>query len=172
MIRKVLDFWFPSPLKLLITAPLAQVNTSAFALWFGANPDTDKSIRDSFLSDLISLANSSKLQHEMLESIEGAMAMLIIFDQFTRNIFRNTPEAFMYDSLALKTAQFICEKKWDLQMNPIYRGFAYLVIYLSSLYILTLFLFSLSNTQKKSLIRTLLLNCIVNCALTSLNPQN
>ncbi len=128
MIKKVLDFWFTETLKLNLSHAPAPIAPSCFGLWFGASPDTDRLITESFKNDLDNLASNSQLQNEMKESVEGAMALIIIFDQFTRNIFRNKPEAFQYDSIALETAKLIRDKKWDLEMNPIYRGFAYLVI--------------------------------------------
>lgn len=128
MIKKVLDFWFTDALKLQLSHAPAPIAQSCFGLWFGANPETDRLITESFKNDLDSLASNLKLQNEMKKSVEGAMALIIMFDQFTRNIFRNKPEAFQYDSIALETAKLIREKQWDLEMNPIYRGFAYLVI--------------------------------------------
>lgn len=129
MIKKVLDFWFTESLKLnLSSLPLAPIAPACFGLWFGASAETDKKIADTFEVDLKNLAANSELREEMKQSAEGAMALLIIFDQFTRNIFRNKPEAFSYDHLALESAKLIRKNCWDREMNPIYRGFAYLVI--------------------------------------------
>lgn len=128
MIKKVLDFWFTEALKLNIsTAPLAPISPSCFGLWFGASAETDKKISENFEVDLKNLAANPELREEMKGSVEGTMALLIIFDQFTRNIFRNKAEAFGYDHLALESAKLIRKNSWDREMNPIYRGFAYLV---------------------------------------------
>lgn len=127
LIKKVLDFWFTPALKLSLSQPLAPIPPPSFGLWFGASPETDHLITKTFQNDIISLAANPQLQTEMQETVDGAMACIIIFDQFTRNVFRNKPEAFQYDQIALKTAKMIREKKWDREMNPIYRGFAYLV---------------------------------------------
>lgn len=127
LVKKVLEFWFTAALKLNLSHPPVPIAPSCFALWFGASAETDKLITEIFENDLKMIASNSQLQNEMKEEIEGAMALVILFDQFTRNIFRNKPEAFQYDSIALETAKLIREKKWDLEMNPIYRGFAYLV---------------------------------------------
>ena len=128
MIKKVLDFWFTKTLKLNSSHPPAPIAPACFGLWFGASTETDKLVSETFEDDLKALASNPQIQNEMKESIEGAMALVIIFDQFTRNIFRNKPEAFQYDYIALEMAKLIRENKWDLEMNPIYRGFAYLVI--------------------------------------------
>lgn len=127
LIKKVLDFWFTSNLKLNLSAQLSPIPPACFGLWFGSAPETDKLITETFHSDIISLAADPALQSELVSSPEGAMACIIIFDQFTRNVFRNQSDAFKYDQIALKTAKIVRQNSWDLQMNPIYRGFAYLV---------------------------------------------
>lgn len=126
--KKVLEFWFSSDLKLALSNSPAPIPSSSFKLWFGASPETDKIISDTFEGEFNSLLANPTLQAEMKENSEGAMALVIFFDQFTRNIFRNRPEAFKFDKDALEVAKLIRDKKWDLEMNPIYRGFAYLVI--------------------------------------------
>ena len=125
--EKVLEFWFTSALKLNISHPPAPIAPSSFGLWFGASAEVDKLIRDTFEDDIKTLSASVKLQSELKSTPDGAMACIIFFDQLTRNIFRNKPEAFQYDPIALETAHLIRAKGWDLEMNPIYRGFAYLV---------------------------------------------
>ena len=126
--KTVLEFWFTADLKLSLSHPLAPINPASFKLWFGAGSETDKLVTETFEAELKSLAADPQLQSEMKESEEGAMSLIIFFDQMTRNIFRNKAEAFQYDHIALEVAKFIREKKWDKEMNPIYRGFAYLVI--------------------------------------------
>lgn len=126
--KKVLEFWFTSDLKLSLSQlPLAPISPASFKLWFGASQETDKLVTETFESELKSLVANPELQSEMKESNDGAMSLVIFFDQLTRNIFRNKAEAFQYDHIALGAAKLIREKKWDTDMNPIYRGFAYLV---------------------------------------------
>lgn len=125
--KKVLEFWFTSDLKLSLSHPLAPISSSSFKLWFGASQETDNLIAETFGGELKALATNPQLQSELKESCEGAMSLIIFFDQLTRNIFRNKSESFQYDHIALDVAKLIREKKWDKEMNPIYRGFAYLV---------------------------------------------
>jgi uncharacterized protein (DUF924 family) len=142
MIKKVLEFWFTASLKLNLSHSPAPIAPSCFGLWFGAGAETDKLITETFENDLKTVTTNSQLSDEMKESVEGAMALVILCDQFTRNIFRNKPEAFQYDSIALETAKLIREKQWDLEMNPIYRGFAYLVPFYPHVSHLIIFLFN------------------------------
>lgn len=128
LIKKVLDFWFTESLKLSLTAtPLSPIPATAFKLWFGSDASTDTLITDTFSETLRDLASDPNQRAQLASSPEGALSLLIIFDQFSRNIFRNRAEAFDYDHLALEAAKLIRMNAWDLQMNPIHRGFAYLV---------------------------------------------
>ncbi len=59
-------------------------------------------------------------------SAEGRLAEIIILDQFSRNIFRNTPKAFAQDSLALILAQEMVDKKIDESLPVEMRAFSYM----------------------------------------------
>ena len=57
---------------------------------------------------------------------EGALAEIIVLDQFSRNIFRDTPGAFAQDGLALALAQGLVAAGQDRLLKPARRQFAYL----------------------------------------------
>lgn len=59
-------------------------------------------------------------------SAVGSLAEIIILDQFSRNMFRDTPLAFAYDSLALVLAQTAIAKQQDLQLPLEQRVFMYM----------------------------------------------
>ena len=50
------------------------------------------------------------------ESETGCLALIILLDQFTRNVFRDTPRAFAGDKRALALSQLCCDK--DYLTNP------------------------------------------------------
>tara|TARA_B100000941_G_C28341264_1_gene466844 strand:+ start:376 stop:738 length:363 start_codon:yes stop_codon:yes gene_type:complete len=55
--------------------------------------------------------------------LKGCLAVILMLDQFTRNIFRNTPKAFLGDKKALELS-LVCHDKGYLQHdNPTYRQF-------------------------------------------------
>ncbi len=56
----------------------------------------------------------------------GALAYLILTDQFPRNMFRGAPESFQLDSVALAVAKSAIAKGWDLRIDPPARQFFYL----------------------------------------------
>ena len=57
-------------------------------------------------------ARAGKLDH-WLSNQEGTLAMLILLDQFSRNVFRDTPDAFSADPKALDIATHAIAKGWD-----------------------------------------------------------
>ena len=54
------------------------------------------------------------------------MALIILFDQLPRNMFRNKPEAFGSDHLALECAKKAIEQNFDSSLLPIQRWFIYI----------------------------------------------
>ncbi len=55
-----------------------------------------------------------------------ALAEVIILDQFSRNMFRDTPNAFAFDNLALVLAQEAVRRKLDKELEPNKKGFLYM----------------------------------------------
>lgn len=98
-----------------------------FKLWFGGSPELDQQIRNEYSESIRRIQNDAEFQRELISEPEGAVAAIILLDQFTRNSFRNTPEMFAYDPTARSIANAIVSKQWDKDYHPIWRGFVYLV---------------------------------------------
>lgn len=107
--KGVLSFWFED---------------STEQDWFSKNLDYDKVIADKFLS-IHRKANACELEAWRAHPM-GALAEIIVLDQFSRNIFRDRPEAFASDSLALALAQRAIELGFDQQLSPRERKFMYM----------------------------------------------
>ena len=88
MYKTILDFCFE------------EVGSQQF---FEKDADFDELLKERF-SGLLKKAAASEL-YEWRTSIEGRLAEIIILDQFSRNIYRDTPAAFAQDSMALALAQ-------------------------------------------------------------------
>ncbi len=59
-------------------------------------------------------------------TVEGALAEIIVLDQFSRNVFRDTPRAFAQDALALALAQQLVASGQHLALTVAQRRFAYM----------------------------------------------
>jgi len=71
--------------------------------WFAKDDALDQEITQRF-HDLHRQAAAGELW-SWRETIQGRLAEIILLDQFSRNMFRDTPDAFMYDNLALALSQ-------------------------------------------------------------------
>lgn len=60
------------------------------------------------------------------KSAEGSLAEIIVLDQFSRNIYRDTVDSFTSDSLALVLAQNMVASGQDMSLSPLQRSFVYL----------------------------------------------
>lgn len=107
--QALLDFWF--------------VETSA-KMHFKQDDAFDSTCRDRF-GDLYEKAQKGELTH-WADHPESGLALLILLDQFSRNLFRNRAEAFAQDEAAQAiTAEFV-EKGFDLALPTDRRAFAYM----------------------------------------------
>lgn len=91
---EVLHFWF-GDLPSQDSLPQDKMG-----LWFTKKHETDALLRDRFAA-LRAEAVSGKLG-EWLGTARGRLAAIILIDQFSRNIFRETPESFAHDGLSLQ----------------------------------------------------------------------
>jgi uncharacterized protein (DUF924 family) len=93
-------------------------------IWFGEDPVFDHEIEKEFVND-IEAASDGKLDHWSVEPL-GRLALIILIDQFRRNIYRNTAEAFSKDQLALKLCVEGAMQKKDQGLTAIQRVFFYM----------------------------------------------
>ncbi len=93
-IRRILDFWFSAA---ELDAP--QID-SRMERWFGSDPALDQQIRTEF-GPLVERALAGELDG-WATSAEGRLALILLLDQFCRNIHRGSAMAFAGDKRALK----------------------------------------------------------------------
>ncbi len=107
--RDVLDFWFKD---------------TPSEKWFSPDPAFDAQIRSRF-EEAWRLGCAGKLKDWENEP-NGALALIILFDQFPRNMFRGSAQAFASDSLAREVAKRAIAQKRDLEVPATLRSFFYL----------------------------------------------
>jgi uncharacterized protein (DUF924 family) len=109
MYQEVLDFWF---------------NDIEPKQWFEKNIDFDNTIKDRF-----GALHRQAIQGELSawrDSPKGALAEIIVLDQFSRNIYRDQPESFAADPMALALAQVAIANGFDVELSPTERSFLYM----------------------------------------------
>ncbi|NOI68843.1 DUF924 family protein [Vibrio owensii] len=92
--------------------------------WFVSNADVDKQIETRFLTTLEQAAQSELF--DWRDTAQGRLAEIIVLDQFSRNVYRNTPKAFAQDALALALAQEAIRLGLDQELADVERSFLYM----------------------------------------------
>lgn len=114
--EEILKFWFGDPAG----SEYGQSRPE----WFKKDPAFDRTIEKQFLPVYEQAAAGQ------LESWPGSpstcLALILVLDQFPRNIFRDTPRAFATDPLALQAARQAVTQGFDRQLLPVQRWFVYL----------------------------------------------
>jgi uncharacterized protein (DUF924 family) len=117
-INEVLSYWF-GDLQNAEDFPKEKSK-----IWFGGGAAVDQEIRNRF-EPLVLDAADQKLD-AWKKTPRGRLALIILVDQFTRNIYRGTPKAFAYDSIAQELTLEGLELGEDQKLFPIERSFFYL----------------------------------------------
>jgi len=84
--REVLEFYFPASIQ------------DAMSLWFGKSRETDAIVRDRFLAYVEQALNGDF--DDWMNTPTDCLALIILLNQFTRCVYRNTPEMFSGDAKA------------------------------------------------------------------------
>ncbi len=92
--------------------------------WFEKNAAFDAEIRQRFLP-LLEAATADRLD-DWAAQPESLLALIVLLDQFPRNLFRDDARAFATDAKALALAQQAVAQGFDAQLMPVARAFIYL----------------------------------------------
>ena len=84
----------------------------------------DEAIRTRFGATLDAAARCELFSWR--ETPEGRLAEILVLDQFSRNVYRDTPRAFAQDPLALAMAQELVASGQDRSLPLVQRSFAYM----------------------------------------------
>lgn len=114
----VLAFWFGA------CPPTDAAAQQVQSQWFTKSEVFDTQIRERFGATL-EAARAGGLDAWASEPL-GWLALLIVLDQFTRNVYRGRPESFSGDAAALRWAEHGQAQGWDRSLPLMARAFAYL----------------------------------------------
>ena len=117
-IETILSYWFGA------NPDGAALAKDRAKLWWSKNAEVDGEIRERFESS-VQLAAAGKLKPWLTEP-RGRLALIILTDQFPRNIYRDSPRAFGFDAQAREWSVEGIELGLDRLLRPIERAFFYL----------------------------------------------
>jgi uncharacterized protein (DUF924 family) len=115
-VQEILEFWFGKPDDLDYG--------KSRKVWFTKNPEFDREVRSRFLP-VYQQAAAGELD-DWKASPQGCLALIILLDQFPRNMFRGQSQAFATDPQALVYAKHAVTNGFDRELLPIQRQFIYL----------------------------------------------
>lgn len=113
--RDVLAYWFGSPGDPDYGKPRAA--------WFNKDEAADSEIRSRFRA--LHMWAHSGLLDAWDEQADSALALTIVLDQFSRQIFRSQPKSFASDGKALTLAEKALAAGFDQALPPLQRAFLY-----------------------------------------------
>ena len=106
--RDILDFWFAAGRE----------------KWFDKDPSFDGEIRKRF-GDTHMVACDGKLD-DWMKDAQGALALVIVLDQFSRNLYREDHRAWVNDDKALRVAREAIRRRFDVEVPITARQWFYL----------------------------------------------
>jgi uncharacterized protein (DUF924 family) len=107
--RQIIDFWFAAGME---------------KRWFRSTEALDSEIRERF-QGLWQQAAAGKLD-DWTDGAQGALAMVIVLDQFPLNMFRGEARSFSTGALAVKAARDAVARRFDQQLQAAHKGFLYM----------------------------------------------
>ncbi|MDJ0704191.1 MAG: DUF924 family protein [Leptolyngbyaceae cyanobacterium MO_188.B28] len=117
-VNEILNFWFGVP------GEEASEYGQMRQVWFKKNPAFDDLVKTRFRADY-ERAAADQLANWRQEP-KSCLALILLLDQFPRNMFRNDPRSFATDAQALAAAQGAIAHAFDQQLPPVERMFVYL----------------------------------------------
>ena len=106
--QAVLDFWFADGLQ--NGWPTQEMK----AIWFGGGPELDALIKTQFGDEVLQATQGGLTAWE--QQPLSRLALILLLDQFTRNVFRGSPRAFEGDARSQHLVTDAAARNWDQQL--------------------------------------------------------
>ena len=114
----VLSYWFP---KVDISDADRETFGRQMQWWFGGGPEVDRQISERF-GDVLEQARRGELD-SWAQTPRGRLALIVVLDQFSRNIYRGSPLSYAQDEKALELAVEGIEAGMDRELTRMERIF-------------------------------------------------
>ncbi len=113
---RVLDYWFGPP--------DSQVHGTFREMWYHGGPEIDSEIAERFAT-LHERAAAGELDYWRGQA-RSCLALILLFDQFPRNMFRGEPQSFATDANAVEMARHAVERGYDRGLDFSTQQFYYM----------------------------------------------
>ncbi len=113
--KEILNFWFGEARN-----DVTKIEKRS-ERWFGVDPEFDTEIQPRF-GTAIAAASKEQL-HNLADTASGLPALILLLDQFPRNIFRGHDKAYAFGSLSLQQCHEGMACGFDIQLRTVERVF-------------------------------------------------
>ena len=120
--EEVLSYWFPED---LVGADLETLRRHG-KRWMAGGPEVDKEITERF-GELLERARRGEIDH-WADTPRGRLALIVVLDQFSRNVYRGSPLSYSQDEKALELALEGIDLEMDRELAPSERNFFWLPV--------------------------------------------
>lgn len=107
--ENLIDFWFSERVS---------------KLWYMSTPEFDLEVEEKF-SSLYQAACDGQLKNWKMTAI-GCLALIIIFDQYPLNVYRNDKRSFVTENQALEISEYALNEGYDKQLTKSQKSFMYM----------------------------------------------
>jgi uncharacterized protein (DUF924 family) len=118
--EEVLSYWFPKDIN---DADLQTLQRQG-KRWMAGGPEVDREITERF-GEVLEQAHRGELDH-WADTPRGRLALIIVLDQFSRNIYRGSPLSYSQDEKALRLALEGIDLGMDRALGAVERNFFWL----------------------------------------------
>jgi uncharacterized protein (DUF924 family) len=118
--EEVLSYWFPEGIDDADPQTLGQ----QMERWMAGGPEVDKEITVQF-GETLEQARRGELDH-WAATARGRLALIVVLDQFSRNVYRDSPLSYAQDEKALRLALEGIDLRMDRELGAMERMFFWL----------------------------------------------
>src|SRR5688572_29816870 len=127
--RTILEYWFSSLDDLVLLDRQSEPFRSCFARWYGKQPAIDDEIRARFEPTLLAATRDGGRWDQQVADWQreplGLLALVVLLDQFPRNMYRDTARMYAYDDLALCVTAVAIREYEERPLTLVQRMFLY-----------------------------------------------
>ncbi len=120
--EEVLSYWFPEG----INDADPETHRRQGQRWMHGGPEVDREITERF-GDVLERTRRGEFDH-WAETPRGRLALIVVLDQFSRNVYRGSPLSYAQDEKALRLALEGIEVGMDRELSPMERLFFWMPV--------------------------------------------
>jgi uncharacterized protein (DUF924 family) len=129
MSRNIIEYWFASLDDSVLLDRQSEPFSTCFARWYGKQPAIDDEIRTKFEPALLAVTKAGAHWDRDVADCQqtplGLLALVVLLDQFPRNMYRDSARMYAHDDLALSVTTLAIREYEERPLSLVQRMFLY-----------------------------------------------